>query len=96
LLFIILFISCEEKPPISEDKLIKIYSKLISVPDSVATDSSNYFKFRKKVFSDFGVNENDYEQSVNYYKRNPDRLEDFFNKVTKNIESTKDSTKTSL
>lgn len=96
LLSIVLFISCEEKPTIEENKFVKVYAKLISAQDSISVDSAKFFEYKKKVFSDFNLTEKDYEQTVEFYNKDPKRWEDFFNKVVKHIEAIDDSSKTSL
>lgn len=96
LLSLVLFISCEEKPTIEENKFVKVYAKLISAQDSISADSSKFFEYKKKVFSDFNLTEKDYEQTVEFYNKDPKRWEDFFNKVVKHIEAIDDSSKTSL
>jgi len=96
LLSIVLFISCEEKPPVEENKFVKVYAELISAPDSISVDSTKYYEYKKEVFSDFNLTEKDYEQTIEFYNKDPKRWEDFFNKVVKHIEAIDDSSQTSL
>jgi hypothetical protein len=96
LLGLVLFISCEEKPAIDEVKFVKVYAELISAPDSISVDSTKYFEYKKKIFSDFNLTEKDYEQTIEFYNKDPKRWEDFFNRVVKHIEAIDDSSKTSL
>lgn len=95
-LSLIIFISCEEKPSIEENKFVKVYAELISAPDSISVDSTKFFNYKKKVFSDFNLTEKDYEQTFEFYNKDPKRWEDFFNKVIKHIEAIDDSSKASL
>lgn len=95
-LSLVIFISCEEKPSIEENKFVKVYAELISVPDSISVDSTKYFDYKQKIFSEFNLTENDYEQTVEFYNKDPKRWEDFFNKVVKHIEAIDDSSRTSL
>lgn len=95
-LSLIIFISCEEKPSIEENKFVKVYAELISAPDSISVDSTKFFNYKKKVFSDFNLTEKDYEQTLEFYNKDPKRWEDFFNKVIKHIEAIDDSSKASL
>lgn len=87
-------IACEEKPPIAEDKFIQIYTNLVSVPDSISVDSLKFADYKQKVFLDFGCSEREYEQTVKFYNKNPEKWEEFFKKVIKHIESIDDSSKT--
>lgn len=96
ILSLIIFISCEENPSIEENKFVKVYAELISAPDSIAVDSTKFFDYKKKVFSDFNLTEKDYEQTVEFYNKDPKRWENFFNKVVKHIEAINDSSRTSL
>lgn len=91
-----MFLSCEEKSPIPEDKFIQIYANLVSAPDSVSVDSLMFSEYKQKVFSDFGYSEEDYEQTVQFYNRTPEKWDEFFKKVIKHIESIDDSSKRSL
>ncbi|MGQ9798016.1 MAG: DUF4296 domain-containing protein [Ignavibacterium sp.] len=95
-LSLVIFISCEEKPSVEEDKFVKVYVELISAPDSISVDSTKFFDYKKKVFSNFNLTEKDYEQTVKFYNKDPKRWGDFFNKVVKHIEAIDDSSKTSL
>lgn len=92
----VLFISCGEKPPIEENKFVRVYAELISAPDSISVNSTKFIEYKKKVFSDFNLTEKDYEQTIEFYNEDPKRWEDFFNKVIKYFEAIDDSSKTSL
>ncbi|MEP0860137.1 MAG: DUF4296 domain-containing protein [Ignavibacterium sp.] len=96
LLALILFSACEEKPPISEDKFIRIYAELVSVPDSVSVDSLMFADYKQKVFSNYGFSEKDYEQTVKFYNQTPEKWEELFKKVIKYIESVNDSSKSEI
>lgn len=91
-----LLIACEEKPPITEEKFVQIYANLVSVPDSISVDSLMFAEYKKKVFSDFGYSEKEYEQTVKFYNQTPEKWEEFFKKVIKYIESTDDTSKSEL
>lgn len=92
----ILFLSCEEKSPIAEDKFIQIYANLVSAPDSVSVDSLMFSEYKQKVFSDFGYSEKEYEQTVKFYNQTPEKWDEFFKKVIKYIETSNDSSKSAL
>ncbi len=91
-----LFLACEEKSPISEDKFIQIYAHLISVPDSVSVDSLKFSEYKKRIFSDFNCSEEDYELTVKYYNQKPEKWDEFFKNVIKYIETKDDSSKSEL
>ncbi|GMU96718.1 MULTISPECIES: DUF4296 domain-containing protein [Ignavibacterium] len=93
---IILFISCKEKPPINEEQFVKIYADLISAPDSISVDTLKFSDYKKKVFSDFGCSENEFEQTVKFYNQTPEKWDEFFKKVIKYVETTDDSLKNAL
>lgn len=86
-----LFISCEDKPAIEEDKFVRIYAELVSVPDSVSVDSTQFSLYRKKVFAEFNLTEEQYISTIEFYNKDPKRWEEFFKKVVKDIEATDDS-----
>lgn len=91
LLSLALFISCEDKPAIEEDKFVKIYAELVSVPDSVSVDSTQFSIYRKKVFEEFNLTEEQYKSTIKFYNNDPKRWEEFFNKVVNYIEANDDS-----
>lgn len=91
-----MFLSCEEKSPVPEDKFIQIYANLISAPDSVSVDSLMFSEYKQKVFSAYGYSEKDYEKTVQFYNRTPEKWDEFFKKVIKYIETTDDSSKSAL
>lgn len=97
-LFLVLIISiaCEEKPPIDEKKFVILYSNLISAPDSISVDNLKFKEYKQKVFSEFGFTQKQYEKTVEFYNKDPEKWEEFFRKVIKHIETTNDSVKTSL
>lgn len=86
-----LFISCEDKPAIEEDKFIKVYAELVSVPDSVSVDSAQFSIYRKKIFTEFKLTDEQYKSTIEFYNKDPKRWEEFFKKVVKYIQATDDS-----
>lgn len=95
-LVLIIAIACDEKPPIDEENFVIIYSNLISVPDSISVDSLKFSEYKQKVISGFGFTQKQYEETIEFYNREPQKWEEFFRKVIKHIETTNDSVNTSL
>jgi len=82
----LLLISCFESQPIPQDKLVRLYAKMIIMQD---TSSLSQAEIRKKVLSDFNFSESDYKETIKVYNSDPDKWKSFFDEVTAYIESLK-------
>lgn len=87
----ILFFSCGNDQPISEEKFIKIYANMVIMQD---TSSLNQDQVRDKVLSNYKYSLNDYKKTIDFYNSDPERWQKFFDKVVTYVESLKPKTKT--
>src|SRR4030042_5130698 len=93
LLFIILFLfyGCRDRNIIEEEKFVIIYSDLLIATDSTTVDSA-----KTGVFKRYDISGEKYEKTVEYYNSNPQKWEEFFNKVIAHIEDLKKDTSSVL
>lgn len=90
-LFIVL-LSCSDSAPIERKKLIKLYSDMIIMQDS---SSLNSIEIKNKVLKNYNVSENDYQNSIEYLKKEPARWQSFYDSVVVYLQSLKPTTKPS-
>lgn len=94
--FILLIIACNDEPPVDESKFVKVYTVLISAPDSLVTDTLSFANYKQEVFRKFELSEEDYRNVISYFNKKPERWTEFFEKVIRYIETTNDSSASSL
>lgn len=82
----ILFLTCERSAPIPENKLVKIYSEIVLIQDTSKLSQS---EIKHIVFKKFSVNESDYEETIKFYNRTPEKWQSFFDSVIVYIERVK-------
>ena len=88
-LILFLFAFCSEKPPVPEEKMIKIYTDLMFAQDTVLITSENVDSLKSEVFKRNDVLENDYVNTLEFYNKSPHRWEKFFKRVIEYVESLK-------
>ncbi len=79
----ILFLSCENSPPIEQRKLIKIYSAMLFLQDTTSLSQS---EIKDITLKKFNVSSDDYDKTVTYYNQDPKRWQSFFDSVIVYIE----------
>lgn len=93
LIFIVLFLfsGCKDHTIIEEDKFVRIYSNLLIATDSTTIDSA-----KTDVFKRYNISGENYDKTVEYYNSNPQKWEEFFNKVIAHIEDLKKDSSSAL
>jgi hypothetical protein len=90
LLIIIPFVlGCSEKAPVGEEKLILIYTDLMFAQDTVLINSKNIDSLKTEVFNRHNITEDQYQKTLEFYNKFPQRWEMFFDKVIEYVESLK-------
>ncbi len=87
-LFLLLF-SCNKEKIIEEDKLVHIYSDMLIAQDTVTLSSTGLDSLRDAVFKKYNVTEELYKKTIDYYNRDSNRWESFFDKVIAHVENLK-------
>ncbi len=77
---------CSNNSRIPEKKLVKIYSDLVISFDTTV-EKVNADSLRQKVFSKYGVTDDDYKKSIEWYNQNPKEWNAFFNKAIAYVDS---------
>ena len=85
----LLFFSCSKQKIIEEDKLIQIYSDMLIAQDTVTLSSAGIDSLREAVFKKYNVTEELYKTTLDYYDRDSDRWQSFFDKVIAHVENLK-------
>jgi hypothetical protein len=83
ILFLLLVIAagCQREGVIDEDKFVQVYADLLIAGDTVSIKEA-----KNEVFGRYNINQNEYNNTVEYYSSNPAEWETFFNKVIAHIE----------
>ncbi len=92
--FVILFflvvsiglLSCKESLVIEEEKFIKVYAAMVFMQD---TSSLSQSEIKRKVLKEYNVKETDYDAMIQYYNRDPERWQQFFDSTISYIEKIK-------
>ena len=79
----ILFIACERSAPVPEKTLVKIYSDIVIMQDTSKLSQSD---IKLSVLKKFNVNEKNYEETIKFYNRTPEKWQNFFDSVIVYIE----------
>lgn len=57
--------------------------------DTVLINNDNVDSLKTEVFARHNINEEDYQQTIDFYNKTPERWEKFFDRVVEYIESLK-------
>ncbi|MFO7524612.1 MAG: DUF4296 domain-containing protein [Ignavibacteriaceae bacterium] len=88
-ILLLLTFCSEQKPSVPEDKLIIIYTDLMFSQDTVLINNDNVDSLKTEVFARHNISEEDYQQTIDFYNKTPERWEKFFDRVVEYIESLK-------
>lgn len=81
------FISCSDKEPVTENKLILIYTDLMFAQDTLLVTSKNIDSIKTIVFNRHNITEDDYRSAIEAINRAPERWGHFFDVVIEYVES---------
>jgi hypothetical protein len=77
-----LFMNCSDERTINDkEKFAKIYVDLLINEEQNRTDSLKLKTGKEDIFKKYGVNQNQYNATIDYYNKDPERWRDFFTKV---------------
>ncbi|MCX6151913.1 MAG: DUF4296 domain-containing protein [Ignavibacteriales bacterium] len=77
-----LFLTCsDEKVIMDEEKFASIYVDLLINQEKNRGDTSKVKLEQNKIFTKYQVNRKQYEATLEYYHKDPERWRDFFVKV---------------
>jgi hypothetical protein len=87
LVFLLLSFECSKEKIIKEDKFVSIYSDMLIAQDTVLLTSVGVDSLRQAVFKKYNVTQELYKATLDYYNRDTDRWETFFDKVIAHVEN---------
>ena len=82
--------SCDQAPPISDKKFIKVYSEMVLMQD---TSSLSQILIKDTVLNKFKISKNDYDRTIEFYNNNPEKWQTFFDSVIVYMEKVKPKSK---
>ena len=82
--------SCDQAPPISDEKFIKVYSEMVFMQD---TSSLSQILIKDTVLNKFKISKNDYDRTIEFYNNNPEKWQTFFDSVIVYMEKVKPKSK---
>lgn len=85
-LIIIFILACSEKPPIPEDKFIKVYTDLLVIVDTTSANNFSIDSVKTVVFDRYNITSKQYTETINYYNSEPEKWEVFFDSATSYVE----------
>lgn len=88
-ILLLLTFCSEQKPRVPEDRLIIIYTDLMFSQDTVLINTDNVDSLKTEVFARHNISEEDFQQTIDFYNKTPERWEKFFDRVVEYIESLK-------
>jgi hypothetical protein len=84
----LLNLSCDENPPIAENKFMEVYVDLLISQDTT-TSSYNPDSLKSFVLTKHNIPEKEYDSMIDYYNQRPDKWIAFFDSVTTYVERLK-------
>jgi hypothetical protein len=88
-LLVILNISCNENPPIPEEKFIKVYVDLLIIQDTTTSNNFSLDSVKTMVLTRHNITEKQYNEMINYYNSEPENWIAFFDSTTAYVEMLK-------
>lgn len=86
-----LFISCDDKPPLAQDKFVKVYVDLLIIQDTTTVENYSVDSAKAVVFKKYSISAEQYDSTINYYNAEPDRWIEFFDSAGAYVERLKSS-----
>ena len=83
-----IIISCDDKPPITEQKFMQVYVDLLIAQDTTTT-LFNYDSLKSIILAKHKINEMQYESMINYFNEQPEKWTPFFDSATIYLERLK-------
>ena len=87
----LLFVSCDNKPPISEDKFIQAYVDLLILKDTTNTGIYSFDSLKTEVYRKHNISSAQYNSTLDFYKSNPEKWQEIFDKAIAYAEELRDS-----
>jgi tRNA A-37 threonylcarbamoyl transferase component Bud32 len=89
ILLSVLFAGCSTTPVLEENKFIVVYTDLVIAQDTAISSGNDFNVVKDSVFRRHRITEKEYNETLDYYNQDPQRWDQFFNKVLKRLERLK-------
>ena len=73
---------CSKNKILNEDKFMKAYVDLIITQDTANVPIAKFDSVKALVFKRNGITSEEFNSTIKYYNRNPQKWQDFFRKAT--------------
>jgi hypothetical protein len=83
--------SCDDKPPLAQDKFVKVYVDLLIIQDTTTVENYSVDSAKAVVFNKYSISAEQYDSTINYYNAEPDRWIEFFDSAGAYVERLKSS-----
>lgn len=84
----LLFISCSDEN-VERDKFINAYVDLRIAEDTIKSENDGIQKIKVRILKKYGLTEEQYSSTFEYYKENPEQWEQFYDKVIARVDTLK-------
>lgn len=81
-----IFISCSNKN-IDHQKFIDAYIELRITQDTLKSGNANFQDLKKAILKKHGLTEKQYDKTFNYFNENPERWNDFYEKIIARVDT---------
>lgn len=85
----VLFISSCSKRTLNEDDFAKIYAEMVIAQDTALYANNNFKLIQDAIFKKYGISRLEYSETIESYKKDPQKWEKFFDKAISYVEALK-------
>lgn len=89
IIIFIIFNSLKTSPVLSEEKFVEIYVQLSTASEMYDADSAKWEQERKKILSKHGVTQEDIDNFIKEYNKNPENWAGVWEKIVRRLEEEK-------
>ena len=79
---ILILPGCSKSRVMSEDKFMKVYVDLVVAQDTSNAPITKFDSVKAIVFKHNGITKDEYDATIDYYNKDPQKWQDFFRKTT--------------
>lgn len=83
------FWSCDKKPPIPQEELIKVYVDLLVVQDTTTAEGYSIDSVKSLILTKHNISSEKYDEMIDYYNSQPEKWTVFFDSATAYVERLK-------
>jgi hypothetical protein len=86
---LIFLASCDDEPPIPQEKFMEVYVDLLIVQDTTTDNPFNLDSVKTLVLQKYNLTVEDYDSNINYLNAEPEKWMEFFDSTTAYVERLK-------